>query len=72
VDAHLTPWPCPSPGYSDELVMAAGTFVEGSTSELSADGPLRPPYAAFLQGGLSYHCTRQFLERLLDAKSYEI
>jgi cystathionine beta-lyase family protein involved in aluminum resistance len=42
------------PGYADQVVMAGGTFVEGATIELSADGPLRPPYAVYLQGGLSY------------------
>ncbi len=41
-------------GYVDPIIMAAGTFVQGSTIELSADGPLRPPYALYLQGGLSY------------------
>ena len=42
------------PGYSDEVIMAGGSFIEGATIELSADGPLRQPYAAYLQGGLSY------------------
>ncbi len=54
VNAHVSPEPTQMPGYQDEVVMAGGTFVEGSTIELSADGPLRPPFAVFLQGGLSY------------------
>lgn len=48
---HLEPGPLP--GYEDPVVMAAGTFVQGASSELSADGPMRPPYAAYLQGGVS-------------------
>ncbi len=54
VDAHVTPQPWAMPGYSDEVIMAAGTFVQGASIELSADGPLRPPYTAFFQGGLTY------------------
>jgi len=42
------------PGYSDQVIMAAGAFIQGSSIELSADGPLRPPYTAFFQGGLTY------------------
>ena len=54
VDAHVTPVPSYIPGYQDKVIMAAGTFVQGSSIELSADGPLRPPYNAFMQGGLTY------------------
>jgi cystathionine beta-lyase family protein involved in aluminum resistance len=54
VDAHVVPVPSPLPGYHDEIIMAAGTFVQGSSIELSADGPLRPPYNVFLQGGLTF------------------
>ena len=54
VDAHVMPEPALMPGYADQVVMAGGTFIEGSTIELSGDGPLRPPYAAFVQGGLTY------------------
>ena len=46
------------PGYDDEVVMAAGAFVGGSTMELSADGPMRAPYIAFMQGGLTYESSR--------------
>jgi cystathionine beta-lyase family protein involved in aluminum resistance len=42
------------PGYNDQVIMAAGAFTQGSSIELSADGPLRPPYTAFFQGGLTY------------------
>lgn len=54
VDAFVTPEPWAMPGYSDEVIMAAGTFCMGASIELSADGPLRPPYTAFFQGGLTY------------------
>ncbi|MDX1920021.1 MAG: methionine gamma-lyase family protein [Candidatus Caenarcaniphilales bacterium] len=67
VNSHLTPIPSQTPGYEDEVIMAAGTFVEGATSELSADGPIREPYSAFIQGGLSYFYTKIFLESFLDS-----
>ncbi len=54
VDAYLTCEPWQMPGYTDPVVMAAGTFTQGSSLELSADGPIRPPYLAYLQGGLTY------------------
>lgn len=54
VDSHLKPEAAPMPGYADPVVMAGGTFVQGSSIELSADGPLRPPYAVYLQGGLTF------------------
>ncbi len=54
VNAHVAPEPSSMPGYADQVIMAGGTFIEGATIELSADGPLRPPYAVYLQGGLSY------------------
>lgn len=54
VDSHLTPQPAPMVGYRDEVIMAAGTFVQGASSEFSADAPLRPPYTVFMQGGLTY------------------
>lgn len=53
VDSHVRPEPSGMPGYSDAVVMAGGTFVQGSSIELSADGPLRSPYAVYLQGGLT-------------------
>ena len=54
VNAHVTPVPWAMPGYTDEVIMAAGTFTQGASIELSADGPLRAPYTAFFQGGLTY------------------
>ncbi len=61
VDSHALPVPGPVPGYQREIIMAAGTFVQGSSLELSADAPLDPPYAVYLQGGLSYPHTRAAL-----------
>ena len=58
VDAYVTPEPWAMPGYGDQVIMAAGTFVQGSSIELSADGPLRAPYTAFFQGGLTYESGR--------------
>ena len=55
VDSHVRPEPWNMPGYGDQVVMAAGTFVQGASLELTADAPLRNPYTVFLQGGLSYH-----------------
>lgn len=54
VDSYVTPEPWDMPGYDDKVIMAAGAFVQGSSIELSADGPLRAPYIAFMQGGLTY------------------
>lgn len=66
VNSHVIPEPAPMTGYPNEVVMAGGTFIEGSTIELSADGPLRPPYAAYLQGGLSYHHVKYALKGALE------
>ena len=54
VDSDVVPEPWDMPGYADPVIMAAGTFVQGATTELSADGPIRPPYAAYMQGSLTY------------------
>jgi cystathionine beta-lyase family protein involved in aluminum resistance len=67
ISSHITPVPANPPGYADEVVMAGGTFIDGSTLELSADGPLRPPYAVYLQGGLTYAHTRLALQKILSA-----
>ena len=58
VDAFVIPEPWEMPGYADRVIMAAGGFTQGSSIELSADGPLRPPYTAFFQGGLTYESGR--------------
>ena len=54
IDSYVTPEPWEMPGYADKVIMAAGAFTQGSSIELSADGPLRPPFTAYLQGGLTY------------------
>ncbi|MBE6948970.1 MAG: hypothetical protein E7456_03895 [Ruminococcaceae bacterium] len=58
VDSFVTPEPWAMPGYEDPVIMAAGAFVQGSSIELSADGPMREPYCAYLQGGLTYESGR--------------
>jgi len=58
VDAYVTPEPWAMPGYQDEVIMAAGTFTQGASLELSADGPIREPYIVFMQGGLTYDSGR--------------
>ncbi|GAB3066783.1 methionine gamma-lyase family protein [Virgibacillus ainsalahensis] len=54
INSFVTPYPSDMPGYEDNVIMAAGTFIQGSSIELSADGPIREPYIAFVQGGLTY------------------
>ena len=54
VDSYVTPEPWAMPGSESEVIMAAGAFVQGSSIELSADGPIRPPYAVYFQGGLTW------------------
>lgn len=58
VDSKATPYPWDMPGYEDQVIMAAGTFIEGASIELSADGPIREPYIAYLQGGLTYESAK--------------
>ena len=71
VDSYADPLPWDMPGYNDKVIMAAGAFVQGSSIELSADGPIRPPYAVYFQGGLTwYHGKLGILlsmQKLLDA-----
>ncbi len=71
VDSFARPVPAPMPGYESEVIMAAGAFVSGASIELSADGPIRPPYAAFFQGGLTFpHAKLGILtamQRVVDA-----
>ena len=54
IDSHVTPEPWDMPGYSSQVIMAAGTFVQGASIELSADAPIREPYTVYFQGGLTY------------------
>ena len=58
VDSYAAPEPCPEPGYTDEVIMASGSFTQGSTIELSCDGPMRAPYTCYLQGGLNFAASR--------------
>ena len=58
VDSFVLPEPWAMPGYSDEVIMAAGTFVSGASIELSADAPIKPPYIAYLQGGITYESAK--------------
>ena len=58
VDSYALPEPCPEPGYTDEVIMASGSFTQGSTIELSCDGPMRAPYTCYLQGGLNFAASR--------------
>ena len=71
VDSYVRPVPAPMPGYDSDVIMAAGAFVQGSSIELSADGPLRAPYSVYFQGGLTwYHAKLGILlsaQKLLDA-----
>ena len=71
VDSYVTPVPAPMPGYDAPVIMAAGAFVQGSSIELSADGPVRPPYAVYYQGGLTWPHAKLgvllSLQRMLDA-----
>jgi cystathionine beta-lyase family protein involved in aluminum resistance len=71
VDSYVTPEPWDMPGYDDQVIMAAGAFVQGSSIELSADGPLREPYTAFFQGGLTWYHGKlgilMGLQKLCDA-----
>ena len=71
VDSYAAPMPWDMPGYNDKVIMAAGAFIQGSSIELSADGPIRPPYAVYFQGGLTwYHAKHGILlslQKLIDA-----
>lgn len=70
IDSHVTPEPWDMPGYDAQVIMAAGAFVSGSSIELSADGPIKPPYAVYFQGGLTWQHAKfgimKSLQMLLD------
>ena len=72
VDSYADPLPWDMPGYSDKVIMAAGAFVQGSSIELSADGPIRPPYAVYFQGGLTWYHAKlgilMSLQKMVDAE----
>ena len=65
VDGYVTCEPWDMPGYDDKIIMAAGTFVSGASIALSADGPVKPPYVAYFQGGLTYEHGKYALQRIL-------
>ncbi len=65
VDSHVTPAPWAMPGYTDQVIMAAGTFTGGATSELSADAPMREPYTVFMQGALTFESGKLAILRTL-------
>ncbi len=72
IDSHVTPEPWDMPGYDAQVIMAAGAFVSGSSIELSADGPIKPPYAVYFQGGLTWQHAKfgimKSLQMLLDKR----
>lgn len=67
VDSHVTPYPWDMPGYSDKIIMASGSFVDGSSIELSSDGPLREPYNVYYQGSLSFYQAKFALMNVLNS-----
>ena len=76
VDSHVTPEPWDMPGYDSQVIMAAGAFVSGSSIELSADGPIKPPYAVYFQGGLTWQHAKfgvlKSLQALVDKELISI
>ena len=72
MDSYVIPEPWPMPGYDNDVIMAAGAFVQGSSIELSADGPIRPPYAVYFQGGLTWYHAKlgilMSLQKMVDAQ----
>ena len=70
IDSNVEPIPSPMPGYEDDIIMASGSFTQGSSIELSCDGPIRPPYIAYQQGGIVYEysklCLAKAIEKLKD------
>ena len=76
VDSYVTPEPWAMPGYDSDVIMAAGAFVQGSSIELSADGPIKPPYAVYFQGGLTWNHAKlgilKSLQSMIDAGVVDI
>ena len=76
VDSYVTPEPWAMPGYDSDVIMAAGAFVQGSSIELSADGPIKPPYAVYFQGGLTWQHAKfgilMSLQKLLEAREVKL
>lgn len=67
INAHVKPHPSAMPGYDDPVIMAAGTFIQGASIELTADGPIREPYIAYVQGGLTYEHVKIAVLQALDS-----
>ena len=67
IDSNVCPCPWSMPGYADEVIMAAGCFVEGASIELSCDAPLREPYILYLQGGLTYEHIKIAAQKCLES-----
>ncbi|SDL97226.1 methionine gamma-lyase family protein [Bacillus sp. OK048] len=76
INSHVTAYPAYMPGYEDDVIMAAGTFIQGASIELTADGPIRPPYVAYVQGGLTYAHVKMAVciavDSLIDKKLIEL
>jgi cystathionine beta-lyase family protein involved in aluminum resistance len=76
INSHVTAYPAYMPGYEDDVIMAAGTFVQGASIELTADGPIRPPYVAYVQGGLTYSHVKMAvciaIDSLIEKKLIEL
>src|SRR5699024_424889 len=80
INAYVSPFPSEMPGYDEKVIMAAGTFIQGASIELSIDGPIKAPYIAFMQGGLTYahvkiavtNTIKQMIEEGLIQLPYEI
>lgn len=76
VNSHVTAYPAYMPGYEDDVIMAAGTFIQGASLELTADGPIRPPYVAYVQGGLTYAHVKvaicSAIDRLIEQKLIQL
>ena len=74
VDSFVTPEPAEEPGYTDKVIMASGSFTEGSTIELSCDGPLRPPFTCYLQGGVNFTAARAAIlcavQKMLEVRGF--
>ena len=66
IDGYVLPIPWDMPGYKHQVIMAAGTFVQGASIELSADAPVREPYIAYFQGGLTYEHCKYALTKILN------
>ncbi len=76
VDSYVTPEPWAMPGYDAPVIMAAGAFIQGSSIELSADAPIKPPYTVYFQGGLTYYHGKfgimKSLQTLMDDTGFDL